>query len=238
MEIRTAVILAGGRGTRLPISGRNLPKLLISIIDDKTILDFQVERLLAYGIADIRLSIGHLAEKTVAWVGRYRGLARIRCVIEKEPLGTGGGIKLAAAGLTEPFFAFNADNIADFDFRSLAAHAAAVNANVLVGRHVEHAEDYGILEVDEAGRISSFLEKPHDISAGLVNAGCYVLNPNILESMSECFSIEKDLFPRLVAKKRLHYFHHRGRYWFDCGTEERLVAVRKFFLTSYAKENR
>lgn len=220
------IILAGGKGTRLPDSANSIPKVLVEVAG-RTFLAHQINRLRDQGFNDIRLSLGHRADAVVDWLKDTRQTAEY--VIEPEPLGTGGAIKFAAAGLTEPFMVLNGDILADFNF-DLAAQSGK-KTNVIVGRHLPDARDMGLLEVHrDTNAITSFLEKPKHSRPGIINAGVYVLHPEVFENTPTAFSIEQDLFPRLAREGKLFHVAHEGRYWFECGVEDRLKTVRGYFL--------
>lgn len=223
------VMLAGGRGTRMPENEKHLPKALVEVAG-KPILQHQIEHALSLGFARIRLALGYKAEMIVAWLQKMK-YKNVEYVIEKELLGTGGGIKLAMQDEQDPFIALNADNLADFDFVSLVRHSANGKFAVLSGVQREDARDFGLLECDDQRKVCSFKEKSPDATNGLISAGCYVLRPKDLADMPEAFSIEKDVFPRLARDGELVLQEHKGNYWFDSGTPDRLTAVRSFFAS-------
>ncbi len=221
MNITTAIILAGGRGTRLPHSARDIPKPLVAI-GAKPILEHQLERLTAAGFTDIRLALGFRAEQIIAFLGE-RGYAA-SYVVEQEPLGTGGAARLAARGMKEPFLVMNGDVLADFDFPAIVrAHEPA--SALLVSHWRDDARDFGLVEL-RGDRVRRFLEKPREPVGGHINAGCYILEPADLGAMPDGFSmLEEALFPPLAAAGRLKTHIHRG-FWDDAGTEERLMRIR------------
>lgn len=110
------IILAGGKGTRLPVSGADKPKVLVEVAG-KTILDRQIEWLLKHNLSDIRLALGFRAEQIINHVKNtpfYKNI-NIDYVVEPAPLGTGGAIKFALNGLKDDFLALNGDILADAD---------------------------------------------------------------------------------------------------------------------------
>jgi NDP-sugar pyrophosphorylase family protein len=221
------VLLAGGKGTRMPEDSKHLPKALVEVAG-KPILEHQLDWIGRQGFSRVRLSLGWKADQIIAWL-KERGYMHVEYVVESEPLGTGGGLKLASRGITEPFIALNADNLADWNFRGMLRHAAGGVFSVIAGVEVPDARDYGTLECDASRHIRSFREKQPEVEKGMVNAGAYVLNPQDLEGMPHAFSMEKDIFPKLAASGRLVLHRHSGSYWFDCGTPERLKAVQEHF---------
>lgn len=223
------IILAGGKGTRLPESAKHIPKPLVEVAA-KPILAHQIDLLQKQGFFDIRLSLGHRADQIVAWV--RNNYPAVECVVETEPRGTGGAIHYASADLHEPFLVFNGDLVADFDVRGVVARGEATGKNIMLGLRVPDATDLGVLAVDATDRVSAFLERPSAPGPGIINAGLYYLQPNLFRAMPESFSIEKSFFPKLAERGELHHVAHKGKYWFDCGTEERLKEVRAFLASS------
>ncbi|MDP3727235.1 MAG: sugar phosphate nucleotidyltransferase [bacterium] len=222
-----AIILAGGRGTRLPQSARDIPKALVRV-HGKTILDHQLDALARHGLSDVMLSLGFRADQIVQHLAAT-GRAHIEHVIESEPLGTGGAVRFATEGMTEPFLVLNGDTLADFNFTAiLGAHEP--RAALMVSHWQEDARDFGLLDV-AGGRIRAFLEKPSELQPGFINAGCYILHPEHIAGIPERpFMLEQDVFPRLAASGLLHTLPHRG-FWQDLGTEERLAGVRALALS-------
>lgn len=216
------IILAGGRGTRLPNSAKDIPKALVSI-HGKAILDHQLELLDKHGLTDIRLSLGFRADQIIAHL-KASGRENIEYVIEKKPLGTGGAVKFASKGVKDDFLVLNGDVISDFDFTALlGAHEAGTPLIVAAWR--EDARDFGLLGIVN-GKAQAFLEKPETSRPGFINAGCYILHPEHFEDVGEkSFMLEKDIFPRLAEEGLLRTYVHLG-FWQDVGTEERLSEVR------------
>ena len=223
-----AIILAGGRATRLPESARDIPKGLVPI-GPRPILGHIIEGLFANGLSDVRLALGFRAEAIINFL-KKRGYG-CEYVIEPEPLGTGGAVKFATADVTGPFMVLNGDILADFDFSAIRASHEPGKA-LLVSHWKDDARDFGLLQID-GQTIRAFLEKPGLPIAGHINAGCYILSREHLDHVPRpAFMLEQDVFPELAAGGRLRTFIHRG-FWEDLGTEERLARVRSV----YAKTN-
>lgn len=217
-----AIILAGGRGTRLPHSARDIPKALVPV-HGTTILDRQLDALARHGLTDVRLSLGFRAEQIVAHLAAS-GRAGIEHVVEPEPLGTGGALRFATSDLSGPFLALNGDTLADFDFSAIVrAHEPGLA--LMVSHWRDDARDFGLLDV-AGGRIRAFLEKPKELQSGFINAGCYILHPEHLrDAPARSFMLEQEIFPKLAAAGLLQAVAHGG-FWQDLGTEERLAGVQ------------
>lgn len=211
-----AIILAGGFGTRLAHISGGKPKPLVEVAG-VPMLERQINFLLSHGIDDIRLSLHHKADQIIEFCKR-KWPELFEYIVEPTPLGTGGGIRFAAKDLHDPFLVVNGDTLSDIDVQTFMAG----NPNSLVGAYQKDARPYGLLEIND-GKVAAFLEKPTQLCGGYINAGLYLLHPDIFLSMaSEKFMMEQDVFPQLAREGKLNVFMHDG-YWIDCGTEERLM---------------
>lgn len=210
-----AVILAGGFGTRLAHISGGKPKPLMEVAG-KPILERQINFLLSHGVDDIRLSLHHKADQIIEFCER-KWPGRFEYIVEPTPLGTGGGIRFASKNLEDPFLVVNGDILSDIN---VAEFISAV-PNAIVGAYQKDARAYGLLDIQD-GKIAAFREKPIEECGGYINAGFYLLHPEVFSRVtSESFMIEKDIFPQLAQAGKLNVFTHEG-YWIDCGTEERL----------------
>ena len=215
MNMKT-LILAGGFGTRLAHISGGKPKPLMDIAG-KPILERQINFLLSHGMDDIRLSLHHKADQIIEFCER-NWPKRFEYIIEPTPLGTGGGIRFASKDISNPFLVVNADILSDIN----VAEFASQTPNAIVGAYQEDARPYGLLDIKN-GKIAAFREKPAEKCGGYINAGFYLLHPDVFSHISaEAFMIEKEIFPQLAGSGRLNVFTHNG-YWIDCGTEERLA---------------
>lgn len=222
------IILAGGKGTRLPAEEQDKPKCLVEIAG-KPILAWQIEGLRKQGFSDIRLALGYKAEDVIAWL-HSSGNNDVKYVVESEPLGTGGAIKHAAGGITTPFIALNVDDLADINYGLLMRHGMNGKYSVIAGMQFEDARTFGTLVCDEHKRICEFKEKAPEAMPGVVSIGHYYLQPEIFEGTPAKFSIEYDLFPRIAAQKKLVVCQHAGTYWLPTNTAEQLKAAREYFV--------
>lgn len=216
-----AIILAGGRGTRLPESAKDIPKALVEV-NSKSVIDHQLELLERHGVKEVVFALGFRNEQLISHInGKYE------YVVESVPLGTGGAIKFASQKLNEPFLALNGDILSDIDFSDFISRFKqqkdVVGSMALVW--MENAKDYGLV-LHNDNKIHTFTEKPEEPTAGHINAGCYILTPEIFKEIDkENFSIEKEIFPKLASQKSLSAYIHKGK-WIDMGTEERLKLAR------------
>ncbi|MBI3553789.1 MAG: NDP-sugar synthase [Elusimicrobia bacterium] len=227
-----AVILIGGKGTRLRPFTIDTPKPLLPVLN-RPFLHYQFEILRAHGIKDVILCTGYqsAAFRRSLGSGRASGV-RLRYVVEREPLGTGGALKnaelLLASG--EPFLVLNGDVLNTLDIAAFLRHHKKQDASVTIAlTKVKDPTLYGLVKTDLSGRIREFLEKPSwdEIEANTINAGAYIFDPSVLAQIpgGVPFSLERQLFPHLVASgSRVFAFVSAG-YWIDIGTVERYRRV-------------
>jgi mannose-1-phosphate guanylyltransferase len=221
-----ALVLVGGEGTRLRPLTSNLPKPAIRLVD-RPFMRFMVEWLARHGVDEVVLACGFKADRLRAVLGDGGdGGPRLRYVEEPEPRGTAGAIKFAEDRLEERFLALNGDVLTDLDLTALIHHHEAAGAVATLGLYpVDDPTGYGLISTDGDGRITEFLEKPEPghAGAGEINAGTYVLERSVLESIpaDRAVSIEREVFPQMVGAG-LHGLRLEG-YWMDIGTPERYL---------------
>ncbi|MBU0470393.1 MAG: HAD-IIB family hydrolase [Nanoarchaeota archaeon] len=222
-NLDTAIIVAGGLGTRLRPLTDVTPKPLLPI-RGKPIIEHALLNFKKHGIKNIILSIGYKAEQIKEYFGDgSRWGVNISYSIETEPLGTGGAIKLAAKDLTQPFFLAWGDNLMDIDFTRMKEEyfqKAAPLIMALTPR--EDVENFGVAKLDRY-KIISFVEKPNreEAPSNLINAGAFILHPDCLTILPKGkSSIEKDCFEKIAGKGKISSFIHEGQ-WFPTDTLEK-----------------
>ncbi len=223
MKPETAIILAGGLGTRLSPLTETIPKPLLPV-KGKPILQHIIENAKMHGIKNIILTIGYKAEQIQAHFGDGSHLGvTISYLIEREPLGTGGAIKKASEGIKTPFLALNGDNLADFNYGEMLQAHQQNNARITMALYpVEDVTQYGIAAL-EGQRIRKFIEKPkrEEAPSNLNNAGAYIIEPGVLDMLPEGkSSMEKDCFEKLASQGEITAFIHHGQ-WFPTDTYEK-----------------
>lgn len=201
-----AMILVGGAGTRLrSVLGENLNKPMAPI-GDKPFLEYLIMRLHRQQINDIILCTGYKADLIESYFqdGAQWGV-HLAYSRESDFLGTGGAIKLAEPLLcADEFFVLNGDSFFEVNFQRLFEfHRSAQAAATLALAHVENAQRYGAVELDDAHRIVAFTEKGEPAHVALINAGVYVLSREALGMIpsAHASSLERDVFPLLVASR-------------------------------------
>ena len=221
---RQAVILVGGEGTRLrPVTSR-VPKPVAPVVE-RPFVSYILDNLVRHGVARAVFSTGFLAEAIEAVIGDGAAYGlEVAYAVEDEPLGTAGAIANCEAMLDDgSFYVFNGDVLSDVDLSALArTHVAKGGMGTIFLTPVEDPRRYGLVELHEDGSVASFLEKPGEWEgAALINAGVYVLEPEVLEMIprGRLFSIERGVFPKLASAGSLYGHVDRG-YWRDIGTPD------------------
>ena len=214
-------MLAGGEGTRLRPLTLERPKPVLPLLG-RPLLAYVLERLAEAGVTRVIFGCGYLPDPIQACFGdRALGL-ELEYVVEPRPMGTAGGIRHAARGrVSETFLALNGDILADAPLADLvAAHRATSAVATIALTPVEDPSRYGLVRTQPDGSVLGFLEKPEpaQIDTNLINAGAYVLEREVLDSLERevNVSIEREVFPRLVGDG-LYAFPQQG-YWLDIGT--------------------
>jgi NDP-mannose synthase len=211
-----AVVLAGGRGTRLAPYTTVLPKPLVPV-GDKPILEIILRQLAHYGFSDVVLSLGHLGELIEAYVDRARwpGL-RIAFVREQEPLGTAGPLGLVT-GLAETCLVTSGDILTSLDYRRLVAHHRRQGAALTIGIHERRQRlDVGVIELDAEDAVRSYVEKPE--LRHLVSMGVYVCEPDVLSHIEPRTRLDMpELVARLLAAGRPVAGFRSDAHWLDVG---------------------
>jgi len=228
-----AVILVGGQGTRLrPLTDTRRKDMLPLV--DRPLLAYTFEHLARYGVERGIVSCGYLPDQIrSAFDGSYGGLS-LEYAVEEEPLGTGGGIAFAARGLEGSFFALNGDSLREADLSELVRfhRSTGAKATILL-TPVADPSRYGLVRLAGDGRVETFLEKPRpeEIDTDLINAGLYVLEPEVLDLVPEGrpVSIEREVFPRLAEEGSVYGVALAG-YWLDVGTPESYLQAHRDVL--------
>lgn len=221
--LETAIILAGGFGTRLQSVVADVPKPMAPI-NNIPFLNYQLNYLKHFGIKYVVLSVGYLAEKISSYYGaEFNGL-KISYVSEAIPLGTGGGIRLAMEQCSDAdILTLNGDSFFDVDLNLFyEQHVKSGSQSSLALRQVDDAARYGTIITDPNQRIISFREKNRDALPGLINGGVYILNKDLYLNTTPAetsFSIEKDFFETQLSQLTIKGFEFNG-YFIDIGIPE------------------
>ena len=216
-----AVIMAGGEGSRLRPLTCNLPKPLARLCG-RPVLEYIFDLLIRHGVDEAAVTLGYLAGMIEEqYHGGYRQL-RLAFVTEESPLGTAGGVALAARQWDEPFLVISGDAMCDLDLSwARRQHEQTGAAVTILGVEVEDPREYGLMQLDTEGRVMQFIEKPAwgQVTTNLANTGIYLLRPDVMALVPQGrpFDFAKDLFPLLMEGGEEIFCCTMGGYWCDIG---------------------
>ena len=229
-KVRQAVVMVGGKGTRLLPLTETRPKIILPVAD-RPCLWYLLRSLARAGIEEVILACGYKSEQMREAIGDGSDLGlSIIYSYEDEPLGTGGAMKLVEDRLDDVFVAANGDVFASIDVASEIREHIETGASVTISlTPVENPCEFGIARVKPDGRITEFKEKPRpeEVFSNLINAGVYVLNRSVLDYVPErtFYDFSKDLVPRLMADgHRIQGFQIDG-IWMDVGRPHDLLGA-------------
>jgi mannose-1-phosphate guanylyltransferase len=236
-----AVVLVGGRGTRLRPLTLSAAKPLLPTAG-VPFLEHLLSRVRAAGIAHVVLGTSYRAETFAEHFGDGSAFGlEIEYVVEETPLGTGGAIRNVAERLRGgTTVIFNGDILSGVDIPGLLDAHAERSADVTL--HLVKVADprpFGCVPTDHNGRVQAFLEKTDDPPTDQINAGCYVFRRSVLESIParRVVSVERETFPALLASGHRVHGHVDSSYWLDLGTPEAFVRGSADLVTGIAPTN-
>ena len=222
------VILAGGKGTRLRPITETLPKPFVKV-DGKPALEYLVDALVRDGFNDILMTMYYKPEDIIEHFGSgLKWKSNMIYSFEDTPLGTFGGVIKNKGILNETFIVSNGDVLIDIDFKELYDFHKRKGAVATIAlTPVEDPTQFGIVGMDENGRIERFLEKPskEEAFSNLINAGVYILEPEVLELFPFGTNVDfaKDLFPKLLEMGKPIYGKRLTGFWLDIGRPADLI---------------
>ena len=231
-----AVILAGGKGTRLTPYTTVFPKPLVPL-GHRPILDIIIRQLAYYGICDVVLTLGYLAELIQAYFNNVNGelqKVNISYVREKKPTGTAGSLSLVP-GLNETFLVMNGDILTTLNYSKLIAYHREKKGILTIGMHMKPVKiDLGVLETDSNGILTGYIEKPEKIYS--VSMGIYVYEPEVLKYIEPNRYLDfPNLVLRLLENGERVVGYPCDDFWMDIGRQEDYVRAQKEF--ELRKEN-
>lgn len=221
-RIRQAVVLAGGRGTRLGDLAARTPKPLLSV-GGVPFVEWVIRNLARQGVSEVILTVGYRAEAFASWLDGFETPIEVDLFVEEEPLDTGGALTLMEERLADSFYVLNGDTLFDAPLASLAELLTDAADAAVALRHVDDVERYGGVLLDGT-RVSAFAEKAGH-GPGLINGGIYALRRRTLEGRVAPLSLERDLMPELVAAQRVTGLPCDG-FFIDIGLPETLAEAQ------------
>lgn len=243
------VIMAGGKGTRISSIASDIPKPMIRI-ENKPILEHEIECLKEQGFTDLIITVSHLGHIIMDYFGDGSKLSpatgkpfgvNIEYFVEKDPLGNAGALFHLKDKLTEDFLLLNADAIFDIDFNRFVAYHYSKGGLVTLFTHPNnHPYDSGLVIVNEEGAVEQWLakeDKRPKYYKNRVNAGLHVVSPKILdvEINTPKVDLDRQLLKPLSGKGEM-YVYDSPEYVKDMGTPERFKSVTHDFITGRVKQ--
>ncbi len=228
-----AILLAGGKGTRLRPLTIHTPKPIVPIFE-RPFLHYQLDLLKRVPeIDEVILSLNYQPRRIeeIFGDGSNAGLS-IKYVVEPAPLGTAGAVRYAGDSLRESVVVFNGDVLTEIDLAAvIRLHRERRAKATIVLTPVENPSAYGLVETDREGNISRFLEKPKpdEITCNTINAGIYILEPDTFDRIPKDtpWSIERSFFPSLIDRQETFVAYVYEGYWIDIGTPEKYLQVHR-----------
>jgi NDP-sugar pyrophosphorylase family protein len=234
-----AILLAGGKGTRLRPLTIHTPKPIVPIFE-RPFLHYQLDLLKQVPeIDEVILSLNYQPRRIeeIFGDGSEAGLP-IRYVVEPAPLGTAGAVRYAGESLRESIVVFNGDVLTEIDLAAvIALHRERKAKATIVLTPVDNPTAYGLVETDADGNVQRFLEKPNpdEITCDTINAGIYILEPDTFDRIPKdtAWSIERSFFPSLIERKETFMAYIYKGYWIDIGTPEKYVQVHRDIMDGH-----
>lgn len=232
-----AVVMAGGEGTRLRPMTANQPKPLLPVVN-RPIMEHVLRLLKRHGFEDTVVTVQFLATLIRNYFGDGEELGMsLRYVAEEVPLGTAGSVKNAEEHLRgEPFIVISGDALTDIDLTDMVRFHRENGALVTIGlKRVANPLEFGIIIVDDNGRIQRFLEKPTwgQVFSDTVNTGIYIMEPEVLDHVAPGENVDwsGDVFPKLLKAGAPLYGYIADGYWEDVGTHESYLRAQADVLS-------
>jgi mannose-1-phosphate guanylyltransferase/phosphomannomutase len=231
-----AVLMAGGEGSRLRPLTIVRPKPMVPIVNNP-VMEHVLALLKRYGITEVIVTVQYLASVIEDYFGDGSQFGmQISYSVEEVPLGTAGSVKKAEAELDDTFLVISADALTDFNLDEIIEYHRSHNATAtLTLYHVPNPLEYGVVIIDDEGRIRQFLEKPSwgEVFSDTVNTGIYVLEPSIFDyyEAGKPVDFSQDVFPALLRNKDQLFGYVSSGYWCDVGNIQEYMRANADVLT-------
>ena len=227
-----AVILVGGEATRLRPLTCNTPKAMVPVLNTP-FLEHVIHYLSEHQIRDIILAQRHLSQPIKSYFGNGSQFGvRLSYTVEDAPLGTAGAVKNVEKYLDDTFLVLNGDIFTDLDITAMIGFHLERKAKATIAlTPVDDPTSYGLIETNDQGRVTRFLEKPKwsEVTTNMINAGTYILELEVLNHIPHQanFSFERELFPLLLDGSEPIYAYPSSAYWIDIGTPEKYFQLHR-----------
>jgi len=232
----SSILLVGGMGTRLMPLTSKTPKPMLQVAG-VPFTEHQIRKAVQAGISEIVLATSYKAELFEPYFGDGKKFGiKIKYAVEESALGTGGGIRNAAALLDDcdQVVIFNGDVLSGHDLSAQIQFHINNKADVtLYLTKVEDARAYGCVELLADNQVKSFLEKMENPVSNMINAGCYIFNRKVIDQIpaNQVVSVERDTFPSFLNSGVKVYGYLDNSYWLDIGNPHALVKASADLIT-------
>ncbi|NLX41886.1 MAG: NTP transferase domain-containing protein [Chloroflexi bacterium] len=232
--------MAGGAGSRLRPLTVNRPKPMVPIVN-RPVIAHILDLLKRHGITEVVITLQFMAEAIQDYLGDGSSLGmQIHYSIEESPLGTAGSVKQAQHLLDDTFIVISGDALTDIDLSAVIAyHKQKQSMATLTLYRVPNPLEYGVVILDDDGRIRQFMEKPSwgEVISDNVNTGIYVLEPQVLDYFpaETKFDFSQELFPMLLEKNDPMYGYVADGYWCDVGNLSEYMRANADMLSGAVK---
>ncbi len=236
-----AIILAGGYGTRLRPLTYSRAKPLLPIMN-KPMVSYIAEQL-PPEVDKVILAVNYRKDQIEEYFKDHDFGLELIVNDEPEPLGTGGATKFAEEHITGSFFVLNSDIICSLKLQEMIEYHKKHKATATISLWpVENVSEFGVVDMgSEEGNVIGFVEKPkpEDAPSNLINAGAYILEPEVLDYIppGKLVSMEKEIFPQIIDKTQSFYGYQFQGYWIDVGRITSYLDVHQKLLSSQHLEN-
>ena len=234
-----AVVMAGGKGTRLRPITYAIPKPLVPIAG-KPCIGYILDSFYEAGIKDAIITAGYKFDALINGVLKFKHEDQnILFSVEREPAGTAGGVKLVSKFIDDTFLVGSGDTLIDFNIgKILDFHKKKGSKLTLVLTRADDPSQFGIVDID-GSRVVRFLEKPtkEEAFSNLINAGLYIMEPEVLDMIpnGEPYDFAKQLFPSLLERNfPIHGYIGEGT-WLDTGRPHDMIRANQIMVEKYGK---
>ena len=228
--VTTAIILAGGLGTRLKKVVQDQPKPM-ALIHGRPFLEYQIDFWISQGVTKFILSVGYLKQTIIDHFGDSYLTASIDYIVEDEPLGTGGALLLASQGLKETFLLLNGDTLFEVNLNNLIAFHKKQQAELTLSLFKSNQLGrYMGVDLEDNGEILSLQSGGNELTL-LANGGVYLVNPSSLQRLNykpfTKSSLEDDLLPKFISLSGALYGLESSGKFIDIGVPEDYYRAQK-----------
>jgi len=229
-ELRKAIILVGGEGTRLRPLTNGIPKPMLPILN-RPFLEYTIAYLKKYHLREIILTVGYLPGVIQDYFGDGSRLGiRLHYALEDSPLGTAGAVKNTEHYLDNTFVVLNGDIFTDLNIADMFAfHQQKKSKATIALFWADNPCAFGVVETERDGRVRQFIEKPSpdEAATNWINAGIYIIEPELLQYVPKDthYMFERGLFPRLLELGEPVYGYKFSGQWLDMGTPEKYLRL-------------